>query len=337
MLSGRASVPLALSPDGMHLAYVAKRAGSTQLFLRALDRFESRALPGTEGAITPFFSPDGQWVGFFTEDRRLQKVSVAGGSPVTICDVSRGGTDSGASWALDDNIVFSMMWDLWRVSAGGGSPEKLGPGRWPQILPDGRSVLATVKADEARLDLRPAVVSLETGESRMLDRGRAGARYLPSGHLVYGESGSLMAVRFDVSRLQLQGSPEPVVDHIAMHPYGVASFSVSDDGTLGYVTTEHDEEALEWVDREGRATPFLKEKGDLLWPDVSPDGTRVAAIRLTDRNDFDIWPRWTPQIRPLIDTSKPAISGRPRQLMFTAWPPARKSVLSSCASSGVRT
>jgi serine/threonine protein kinase/Tol biopolymer transport system component len=287
-LASVAAGPVALSPDGTRLAYSAEGAGKTQLFLRALDQLEARPLPGTEGGRAPFFSPDGNWVGFFAGDGTLQKVSVKGGTLVTICEPLAVEDQPGASWGADDTVVFSPggpSMGLWRVSAAGGTPEELGPGRWPQVLPDGKSVLSTIWDEDG---LRPAVLSLESGESRMLDRGRAGARYVPSGHLVYGESGSLMAIRFDLAQLELRGSPEPVVDDVFMHPHGIGQFTVSDTGALAYAPGRY-ESTLEWVDREGRSTLVETEEGDLLWPHVSPDGTRVALVRNTERIKFDVW------------------------------------------------
>ena len=267
----------------------AERVGQSQLFLRALDQLEATPLPGTEGGHTPFFSPDAEWVGFFAKDGTLQKVSVAGGAPVVICD-PEAGNNPGASWGLDDTIIFSpRIWDegLWRVSAAGGTPTRVGPGRWPQILPGGKHVLVTARSEDE--SLQPVVMSLETGESRPLGRGRAGARYVPSGHLVYGQAGSLMAVGFDLGRLELRGSPRPVLDDVYMHPYDLAYFSFADTGTLAYIPGRN-ETTLEWVGRDGRGTPLTTAPGDLLSPRVAPDGRRVAVTRLTERaDDFEVW------------------------------------------------
>jgi serine/threonine-protein kinase len=170
--------------------YVGNHGGSTQLYLRSLDRFEATPIPGTEGAQNPFFSPDGQSVGFFAEGK-LKKVSLSGGAPVSLCSAPLG---RGASWAPDDTIVFSPSTTsgLFRVSAGGGTPKPLTipdrkkgeyGHRWPQILPGGRAVLFSVYTggnfDEARI----RVLSLETSEQRALVEGGFYARYVPSGSL----------------------------------------------------------------------------------------------------------------------------------------------------------
>ena len=143
---------LAMSPDGMRLVYVANRAGNRQLYARQLDRFEATPILGTEGAETPFFSPDGQSVGFFA-DGKLKKASLSGGAPLTLC---RASVNRGASWGPDDTIIFTpynLFSGLFRVSASGGTPKPLTvpdrkkgefSHRWPQILPGGKAALITI-------------------------------------------------------------------------------------------------------------------------------------------------------------------------------------------------
>ncbi len=202
---------LALSPDGKTLVYIGNRDGVLQLFRRSMDQLEAVPIPGTEGARVPFFSPDGQWVGFFTEDK-LKKVALAGGPAVTLCEISRGRW--GASWGLDDTVAFSFSGPgLLRVPAVGGAPQPLikvavGQGeshRWPDILPSGKAVLFTVfpgTLEEARI----AVADLETGQHRILLKGTQ-PRYVRTGHIVFARPGSLWAVQFDADRLELTGAP----------------------------------------------------------------------------------------------------------------------------------
>jgi serine/threonine-protein kinase len=287
-LSPRRAIPLAVAPDGTRLVYAAERAGRSQLFVREVDQLEAEPLPGSEDAQSPFFSPDGEWVGFFAQDGTLRRVSVAGGSPIRICAAPIGNFN-GASWRPDDTIVFStdMSGALWRVAASGGTPEELRPGQWPQILPDGKHVLFSARVGSSASDYRPAVLFLETGEVRALDQGQAAARYASSGHLVYGQSRGLMAVRFDPSSLEIRGSPRPVLDDVSVHPYGIGRFAVSDSGTLAYVPGGH-RDTLEWVDREGRVTHLLTESGDLINCRVSPEGDKVACVRARE-GTFSIW------------------------------------------------
>ncbi len=185
---------IALSPDGTRLVYAAQEGEATRLYLRALDQFEARPVPGTEGATSPFFSPDGEWVGFFAAGTagELQKVSVAGGAPQTISDVPA--VNAGASWGPDDTIVFATAFTttgLFRVSADGGTPEALTTPDveagetehlWPHVLPDGKSVLFTVRTT---VGMGTAVLSLDTRDWHTVLPGIGAARYLPTGHVVY--------------------------------------------------------------------------------------------------------------------------------------------------------
>ena len=170
---------VALSPDGSRLAYVANRAGTNQLYVRPIDRLEATAIPGTEGAESPFFSTDGQSLGFFAEGK-LKKVSLSGGAALTLCSAA---AVRGASWGPDDNIILTPSFSsgLFRVSAAGGTPKPLtildrkkgeASHRWPEILPGGKAVLFTNWSGGANFDdSRIAVQSLETGERRTLLEG----------------------------------------------------------------------------------------------------------------------------------------------------------------------
>jgi serine/threonine-protein kinase len=276
-----ARFPLAMSPDGNFLAYEA----GERLYLRRLDQLESTAVPDTEGAEAPFFSPDGQWLGFFTEEA-LYKARVSGGSPVKICDVEAV-ANPGGSWGPNDVIAFSPRGPrgLWRVPAGGGTAEKISErGRWPQVLPDGEHILCSVSSEF--LTWQPAIWSPTTDEWHTLEVGEAGVRYVTSGHLIYGSSGTLLAVPFDFSRLEVVGSPVPVVDEVRMHVYDLAYFAVSDRGTLAYVPGLF-ESVVMAVDREGEAVELVREETDLLWLRLSPDGKRLAATVYAE--GFGIW------------------------------------------------
>ncbi len=202
-LADRSFPPIALAPDGTTIAYVVDSGDTTRLFLRPLDRLESSAIPGTEGAVSPFFSPEGDWVGFFASGA-LRKVPTSGGVPVVICELANFDRPS-AHWGPTGDITFSRGINssdgLMRVSAGGGVPERItepdveAGESWhalPQVLPGG-DVLFTVAAADG---FRAALLSTQSGDWEILDwlGPAAGARYLRSGHLIFGQPARLMAV-----------------------------------------------------------------------------------------------------------------------------------------------
>jgi serine/threonine-protein kinase len=288
-----AETSLAISPDGSRVVYAASSPPGSppRLYLRDLDRFEAVPIPGTEGAVGPFFSPDGRWLGYFAEGE-MNKIAVEGGAPLRICHV--GQVVPGASWGEDDTILFadSPASGLSRVPAAGGTPELMTtPARaagevshgWPQLLPDGESVLFTIMGTE---ETSIALLSLRTREWRVLAKGMGGARYLPSGHLIFARSEGLIAVPFDPGGHETVGEQVVVLDDVytipAMRGTGFAAFDVSDNGVLAYVGggAEAGETRLVWVDRDGRTRPAIGEPGGYEWPRISPDGKKVA---VTDR------------------------------------------------------
>lgn len=288
---------LAVSPDGGWLAYVARRSGPSQLFLRRVDEFEAVAIAGTEGASNPFFSPEGQWVGFFAAGK-LKKVSVSRGPPATLCDAPNG---RGASWGPDDTIVFApgLTTGLSRIPASGGTPEVLTTPdaengefghHWPEILPDGRAVLFTVDMGGGFDNARIAVQSLDTGAKKILLEGGTAARYARTGQLVYAREETLLAVPFDLERLTLTGRPVPILEHVAVNSFqGVAQFSFSKTGLLVYIADDLPEakRRLVWVNRKGEAEPLPAPERGYFLPRLSPDGQRVAVI--IDGSTYDVW------------------------------------------------
>ncbi|MGQ0734278.1 MAG: protein kinase domain-containing protein [Acidobacteriota bacterium] len=276
------SQPLALSPDGRRLAYAARREGGLRLYLRELNAFDARPLPGTDGASYPFFSPDGAWVAFFAEGK-LKRQSIAGGSPVTICDVpfqGRGGT-----WGADGTIVIAGPDGLLKVPSSGGTPTPLGETKagaavyltWPHFLPDGRTLIATVS--EAGKSDSLVAVSLETGAAESIGRGSQ-AQYLPTGHLVFHaphvREGEVHAVGFDVERLALGGEPVSVLDGVFRSENGGgAHFAVAPSGDLVFGRGGWERTVVR-VDRHGRRTPLLDERRGYRLPRISPDGRRLA-------------------------------------------------------------
>ena len=277
------SSAVAISPDGRHVAYVAKRGETRELYLRALDQMEARTVDKGEEAGMPFFSPDGEWLGFYSgAERQLMKVSVSGGAAVTITEM-RG--PRGASWGPDGNIVVNpfQRGGLSRVSANGGevevltSPdrERLEKGhRFPELLPGGEAVLFMIAPAniESYDDARIAVLSLETGEYEVVLEGGENPRYSASGHLVYARGGSLLAVPFDLAELRVTGTPVPVLDGVSMFPAaGIADFSLTRDGTLLYAPGDvwGESDRLVWVDHQGRSQPLLDTPGTYMQPRLS--------------------------------------------------------------------
>jgi len=279
---------LALSPDGTRLAYVASHAGTTQLYLRPLDALESSLIPGTEGASTPFFSADGEWVGFFA-DSKMKKVSLAGGQVLTVCDAPE---NRGATWGPDNMIIFTPAPSpagLYRVPAVGGKAEVLTTPdaskgershRWPYLLPGGKAVLFTIGALGTYDDGLITVQRLDTGERKILVQGGMTAQYVPSGHLVYARSNTLLAVPFDPIELKITGPPVRVLEAVATESVsGVAHYAVSRHGSLAYAAGGlMAERMLVWVDRKGATLPLSEMRRGFDNPRFSPDGRRLAVI-----------------------------------------------------------
>jgi Tol biopolymer transport system component/tRNA A-37 threonylcarbamoyl transferase component Bud32 len=276
---------VALSPDGTHLAYVARQSGIQQLYVRALDSLEAKLIPGTEGGVNPFFSPDGQWLGFFTGNK-LMKVSMSGGGTVTVGDVS---FPHGASWGSQGMIAFAptTVDALLQVPDGGGAQKPLTrlvkgevSHRWPEFLPGGKAVLFAAGPTAINFtNARVAVQSVGTGERRNLVQGGMSPRYTPSGHLVYAQGGSLMAVPFDPQRLAVTGTAVPVVESVLESPVsGDAQYSFSATGSLVYVVggVQSAQSKLVWVSRSGAEQPLAAPTHTYMAPRLSPDGRRVV-------------------------------------------------------------
>jgi Tol biopolymer transport system component/predicted Ser/Thr protein kinase len=301
-LAGLDAPAIALSPDGTRLAYVATQSGVQEIYLRAMDSSEVRMIPGTEGARAPFFSPDGQWVGFFAENK-LEKISLSGGAPVTICDAPGNSLTVSASWGADDNIVFQSgtAAGLRQVSAAGGTPKLLSTPdskkgetthRFPELLPGGKAVLfaagqsATVNLNNARIVVR----SLQTGETRDLIGGTYPS-YAPTGHLVYAQAGTLMAVSFDPRRLAVTGASVPMLESVLQSPTsGVVQYSFSNTGSVAYVPggLQAVQRKLVWVDRKGTEQPLPTPSHPYRTPRLSPDGRRVV-VAISDQLGDHIW------------------------------------------------
>jgi eukaryotic-like serine/threonine-protein kinase len=266
-------VVVALSPDGTRLVYTANQ----RLYLRLLDQLEPTPIRGTEVALdperaarSPFFSPDGRWIGFW-QDAQLKKVSITGGAPIVLCPAE---FPLGVSWTSDNTILYGHndlvgtgAAGIWRVSGEAGKPEhvvKVEASQTtygPHLLPGGRVILFTLMARRNDRDTAQIVVeSLDSGKRDVVVERGADARYVPTGHLVYALDGTLLAVPFDVTRLAVTGEAVPLVEDVAQ-PVFTAQFAISNQGALVYVPSDviaglQRPRTLVWVDRQGREVPI---------------------------------------------------------------------------------
>ena len=289
---------VAISPDGRQLVYMGVGEGGTQLYLRSLDDFEDRPIPvpaNSGGAV--FFSSDSKSIGFFA-DNKLKKTSLAGGSPITLCDVPGGGFSG--DW-FEDTIVFidNSGQGLYRVSANGGEPEMLATLNsdegeqgydLPEFLPDGKDLLFTILSTSG---FQTALLSLETGERKVVLENARQARYLSTGHLLYEQSrtGNLMAVPFDLAALEVTGDSVPVVQGVRQNLSSQVDYAISDNGTLVYVprpSSGNLNRTLVWVDRKGQEEPLAAEPQGYIGPRISPDGSRLA-ITVRESGGDDVW------------------------------------------------
>ncbi len=297
---------IAVSPDGSRFVY-----GTTNgLFLRALDALYARRISGTDkDSVQPFFSPDGQWLGYFSQsDNKLKKVAISGGAPQVLCDTSAG--IAGASWDSEETIVYSdLVKGIMRVSANGGTPEILVEGNiangakegfpvFPQMLPDGKNLLFTNAFNMSEFNNNQIIVqSLKSGKRKVLFKGGMYSRYLPTGHIAYTlpasntNIGNYFAVSFDLDKLEVTGGPVSVLE-------GVAAGSSPDSGTLVYVPGPSGMtgaagpastlNTLVWVDREGKEETLGAAPKNYQSLNISPDGSKVA-LTVTDTGNMDIW------------------------------------------------
>jgi len=316
---------LALSPDGSNLVYVADVGGETQLYRRPMDQFEAAPIPGTEGAYNPFFSPDGQWIGFFSGNE-LKKVSISAGAPVSLCEVTN---PYGASWSADNRIIFANFEGrqlLW-ISASGGRPqvltEKQSFYNWPEILPGGKAVLVA-----GYLGLGISNFLIDTGEEKtLLDRG-SNPRYLSTGHLVYAYDGRLEAVPFDLANLKVTGSPVPVLDNIRIEATaGATQYAISNDGALVYLPgVFQGESKLIWLDRKGHAEQLQFPAKTYGAFELSPDGKRLAIA--VQNTKWDVW------IFDLLRGSRSKLTTIDGDNYAAVWTPDGKSVTFRSSGTG---
>ena len=298
---------IAIAPDGQSFVYLARDG----LLVRSMSEMDARLVSGAGGgAMSPFFSADGQWIGFFDSPTvqfggalalragrpiLLKKVSISGGAPITVCEVT---VPFGASWGPDNTIVFGQQTGIMRVSADGGAPElliKAGDQEQlygPQVLPGGDAVLFSVTTGQnpSRWNQAQIVVqSLSSGQRTVVVKEGSDARYLASGHLVYTVRNALFGVAFDAKRQSVTGGARALVEDVQL-PVGVAAaganYAVSEGGTLVYVSRIAALRSLVWTDRKGTVVEAVNTIPPDAYEDprLSPDGSRVLVTR-----DGDIW------------------------------------------------
>ena len=332
LVSSEAGSAVAISPDGTKLAYVAKRAGTSYLFLRSMSEFEAAIIPGTEGATALFFAPDSRWVGFYSNGY-LHKVSLMGGAPQIICEAKFG---HGGTWCDDNTIIFSDTYErgLYRVPVTGGTPEQLTAARkysregsealhsFPYILPGGKEVLYTISLglEEERI----AAYSLETGRIWNLIEPASQAQYINTGHIVYNWKGDLLGVPFNLKRMEVTGEPFLIHSGVKASLNSSAQYSISNEGSLAFLPGEYEESShsLLLVDHEGVVESLDFQAEYYMSPRFSPDGKQLLITRIeenpnlwiyglergtsrrfTDKEFHTFWGIWTPDGKEIVFNS----------------------------------
>jgi Tol biopolymer transport system component len=333
---------LALSRDGSRLAYIG--GPHAQVLVRQRNQLHAIAIPGSEGAQNPFFSPDGQQVGFVSGDGKLQIASLNGSPPVTVTDSLVG--LAGASWGRD-GFIYIDGWreePLIRVEAKvGGVPKRFtvmdtAAGEvdhaWPDVLPSGKGVLITIGSKNAARSI--GVVDLSSGKRRIIVNNAVYGRYVSTGHLLYVTADrTLMVVPFDQSAMKITGEPTTIVEGVRLSVSSTVDLAVSDNGTLMYTRAPATEkQELIWVTRDGKTQPVDPHwQGTFSEPSISPDGLRLAialtpdasydvigqtnhiwikqldrgpSIKLTLDDKTNTYPRWTPDGRSVTFSSSAA-------------------------------
>lgn len=321
----------ALSRDGAEIAYVAKKeSGKSALYLRSLGSFDARELADTEGATGPFFSPDGQWLGYFAGGKVL-KMAVSGGPPQPVCQgaVSEFG---GAAWADDGSVLVpSMNGGLMRAAPSGGKCVEIvkpdvtrGSFLGPEFLPGGERILYASLGGFQASQAKIAVLDLKTGKSQTIISQGTNPRYVEPGFLVFGRSGVILAAPFDPHALKLEGAPFPVVERVLPDASSdIEQFAVSRSGVLAYVagTRAAAKRRIAMADRKGVSTTVTPDANSYEDLSLSPDGREIAMTvegaswniwvhridrgtltRLTFEND-NRDPLWTPDGKRVVYTS----------------------------------
>jgi Tol biopolymer transport system component len=325
--TGTPAPHFAPSPDGRRLAYVMYSGGTRppQLWVHRLDAPTDQALPGTDDASFPFWSPDSRFIGFFTRDK-LKKVDASGGPPQIICDAADG---EGGTWNRDGDIVFGRdaATGLFRVSAAGGVPaalttldaaRKQTSHRWPQFLPDGRHFLYLAMAGPVSPGGRVAagpdgpvlyVGSLDAASPTLVMTGALRAQYA-AGRLLFVKDGTLLSRAFDARSLRMSGDPVPIAQQVASNAFNARTAFAVSDGVLAYrnggsVGGRTGLFVLAWFDRSGKRLESVGTAADYWAIGLSPDGKTAAANIGVPGTNSDLW---------TLDLTRGAIASR---LTFT--------------------
>ncbi|MDQ5856880.1 MAG: protein kinase, partial [Acidobacteriota bacterium] len=276
---------LALSPNGETLAMIVRTAGRNSLWVRRLDALAPDEIEATEGAISPFWSPDSRFIGFFAGGK-LRKISAGGGPPQALCDSASG---NGATWGRDGTILF-VEWSggregIYRVSSEGGVPARLtldeqskekGLDGWPFFLPDGRHFLYVSGAFGGKKGGSIRVGSLDSRQTRPVISVNSRVAYCLPGYLLFVREGTLLAQPFDATALRTTGDQFPISDDVwFFRATGSAAFSVSENGNLVYLARSPSSR-LTWRDRSGREIGVVGAPALFGRPRLSPDGSRFA-------------------------------------------------------------
>ena len=302
----RAIIPASrftLSPDGRRMAFAAfpTDGALSQLWVESLDGHLAQALPGTEGAAAPFWSPDGRLIAFYAQGK-LKTIAADGGPVLTLADTQG---NPGGSWNRDNVILFASSAPgspIRRVSSSGGAVSlattldqaKGESAHWaPFFLPDGRHFLYVAAGSKSGgpNELNGIyITALDSKERKLLVPGGSNAKYA-HGHLFFMREQTLMAQLFDIEHLTLTGDAVPVAEQVAIGGLSgrLGAFSVSDDGVIAYqVGAPGDQSQLTWMDRLGKPLGTVGERGDYGDLELSPDGRR-AAVSVAERGNRDIW------------------------------------------------
>ncbi len=328
---------LAMSADGSTIAYIGGPKG--ELLIRRRDQLHAMTIPGTEGAVTPFFSPDGKHVGFLGE-RKILIASVDGGTPLTISDTLTG--TAGASWAPDGNIYIDGEGEwipLLRVAARANAAPQFFTAldsahgeidhTWPDVLPNGKGVLFTVtlKSKSSTTEQNSysiAVADIPSGKHHTLIEGAKFARYSKAGFLLYVTTGGkLMAVPFDQNSLKITGDPTQLADGIRSGQLNATDLAVADDGTIIYGQAAADEGQQEfvWVGRDGKVQPVdASWRGRFWYPSLSPDGKLLAFTTYNPDQTADVW------VKRLSDGNLSRLTTGGHTSFGSAWSPDGRTI-----------